>query len=348
MDLGEAWAPQVRKFALLDTAPGRSGEPLGTLYLDLFSRERKQPLSATFTLSAGDRRRRGAAPAGAGEGAGAGAGEDPADCPSTLPLPTVAIVCSFSSAGGAAGTSGSGHGSHGSHDGRHSRAATTLLAHSELTTLYHEFGHALHALLARTEMQHLSGVRGPLDFVECPSLLFERFASDWRVLRTWATHVRTGERIPEQTVRRLRASAVDFAGYDSALQLHYSRADLAFHGPNPPVADTTACVRALHESAFGPALPWVEGCAWHASFSHLVGYSGGYYSYLWCRALSAQLWHERFAEEPLSASAGAELRQRLLEPGNAQAPADMMGAMLRGKALSTEAFVRELTTTGAE
>lgn len=314
---GEGWAQGVRKFALVETAAGKRSEPIGTIYLDLFSRERKQPLSATFTLSAGRR---------AGPGARTDADGDGGEA--ALPLPTVAIVCAFP-----APTPGSA-------------SAPSLLSHSELTTLYHEAGHALHALLSTTSFQHLSGVRGPLDFVECPALLLERFACDWRVLRGWATDVHTNEPIPEELVAALAGSASHFAGYDNALQLLYARTDLAFHGDTPPSADTSGAVRGLHEAAFGPRLPWVEGADWHASFSHLVGYGGGYYAYLWARSLSAQLWQERFAEDPLSQSAGADVRAALLEPGNARPPAALLSDALRGQPLCTEAFARELTGGG--
>ena len=171
----------------------------------------------------------------------------------------------------------------------------------------------------------------------------DSFATDASVLRTWATHVRTGEPIPERLVDALRDSAGDFVGFDTAQQLLYARVDLAFHGPQPPSADTTTAVRALHERAYGAALPWVDGgSCWHAAFSHLIGYSGGYYSYLWCRALAAQLWHERFADDPLSPSAGADLRRTILAPGNARPPARMLSDMLGGKALSNEALLGEL------
>mmetsp|Transcript_33221 Transcript_33221/g.82713 ORF Transcript_33221/g.82713 Transcript_33221/m.82713 type:complete len:560 (-) Transcript_33221:44-1723(-) len=325
LDYGEVWAPSVRKFALVDLALG--SQPIGHIYLDLFKRALKMPINATFTVSAGARRHPAETAVSERAGPGGVLNEQ-----APLALPTVAIVCSFPGA-----DEGAAEGARGS---------LRLLAHADLLTLYHEFGHALHALLGRTEMQHLSGVRGPLDFVECPSLLFERFASDWRVLRRWATHVRTGERIPEALVANMHKSTGHFVGYDTAVQTLYARTDLCFHGSSPPSRDSTAAVKALHERAFGPKLPWVDGTNWHANFGHFVSYSGGYYSYLWCRSLSAQLWHERFAEDPLSSSAGADLRRGLLEPGNARVPTAMLRDVLGGQDLSTEPLLRELSGSG--
>jgi intermediate peptidase len=331
LEAGEGWAAGVRKFALIDTAPGAAAEPAGHVYIDLYARERKQAVNATFTLSAGDRSHRAdrphrAAARGAGEALDVLYGGAPADDDVPLALPTVAIVCSF--AGGPAA------------DGRH---APHLLSHAELVTLYHEFGHALHALLARTELQHLSGVRGPLDFVETPALLFERLATDWRVLRRWATHARTGERIPDELVRNLRRSDGQFAGYDTAVQVLYARTDLAFHGPNPPdAAGSTGVVRALHADVFGAQLPWVDGADWHASFTHFVSYGSGYYAYLWSRSLSAQLWDEHFEQDPLSSSAGALLRHGLLAPGNSLEPAEMLADVLDGRELDMAPFLQEL------
>lgn len=318
----QLWAPHVLKLALCDAegahgvAPG--GAPrlpsgarvLGHLYLDLFARPAKHPVSATYTVSCGE----------------GGAGREPDVAEPAVPV--VAIACSFGSAPAA--------------------GAPTLLSHGELVTLHHELGHALHALLGATEFQHLSGVRGPTDFVECPALLLERFALDWRVVSGWATHVRTGAVVPRELLQRLKASGEMFAGYDLSAQLVLARADLLFHSASPPLEDSTAAMRALHEATYGRALPWVEGTHWHAQFSHVLGYAAGYYAYLWCKVLAAQLWEHRFAHDPLSRAAGDALREHVLAPGNAREPAAMLGAALGGAPLSLRPFLAEHGLLGAQ
>ncbi|XP_062153688.1 mitochondrial intermediate peptidase, mitochondrial isoform X2 [Alnus glutinosa] len=105
-------------------------------------------------------------------------------------LPVVALVCNFS----------------GSHN-----PSTVRLNHWELETLFHEFGHALHSLLSRTDYQHFSGTRVVLDLAETPSNLFECFAWDYRVLRTFARHYSTGEIIPEKLVESMQGARKMFA-----------------------------------------------------------------------------------------------------------------------------------------
>lgn len=91
----------------------------------------------------------------------------------------------------------------------------SLLTHAELETLFHEFGHAMHSLLSRTEFQHLSGTRAQLDFVETPSHLFEYFAWDHRVVGKFAKHYLTDEPIPEEMMKNLRRSKSMFGAMDA-------------------------------------------------------------------------------------------------------------------------------------
>lgn len=91
-------------------------------------------------------------------------------------------------------------------------------SHSEVETLFHEFGHAMHSLLSRTEFQHLSGTRAQLDFVETPAHLFECFVWDPRFVEQFALHFSTNKPIPQNMIWNLRASKNMFAAMDAQVQ----------------------------------------------------------------------------------------------------------------------------------
>ena len=241
---------------------------VGHIYLDLFPRPGKYNHAAHFTVRCGRRLEDG-----------------------SYQLPVVALVCNFANGSGGAGGGG----------GTLTSAEDVLISHGEVETLFHEFGHALHSVLSRTEFQHLSGTRGKLDFVELPSHLMEYFVWDWRVLREFATHYATKEPVPRDLVEAHRASKYMFAGLDTQLQVLYARFDQQVFGPPPadgsPV-DSTAILRELQNAH--TAIPYVEDTYWHARFGHAVGYGAGYYSYLYARVFAAHIWERCFAEDPLN------------------------------------------------
>ncbi|ETV78392.1 hypothetical protein, variant 1 [Aphanomyces astaci] len=146
-----------------------------------------------------------------------------------------------------------------------------LLTHGEVETLFHEFGHALHSVLSQTEMQHVSGTRGQLDFVETPSHLFEYFAWDPRVVETFARHFDTNEPIPRSMVANLRASKHMFSAMDTQTQCLYSMLDLTLFGTQPlpfTPPTTTQALQTLQNQH--TLVPFPTGTHWHTRFGHLV------------------------------------------------------------------------------
>lgn len=214
-------------------------------------------------------------------------------------LPIVALVCNFSGS---------------------RNPSAVRLNHSEVETLFHEFGHALHSLLSRTDYQHFSGTRTVLDFAEIPSNLFEYYAWDYRVLKTFARHYSTGDVIPEKLVESMLGAKNMFAATDLQRQIFYALADQTLHGEQPhPLGDISSVLSELKRKHTN--LEHIEGTHWEARFSHLLNYGAGYYSYLYAKCFAATIWKKVCKEDPLSPIAGNALRTKFLQHGGARDPA---------------------------
>ncbi|MBA0714242.1 hypothetical protein Golax_013226 [Gossypium laxum] len=217
-------------------------------------------------------------------------------------LPVMALVFNFSR----------------SHD-----SSIVRLNHSELETLFHEFGHALHALLSRTDYQHFAGTRVALDFAETPSNLFEYYARDYRVLKKFARHYSTGEVIPEKLVKSLNGARDMFAATELQRQIFYALVDQTLFGEQLSVPrDTNSIVAHLKRQHSNEK--HVEGTHMHIRFSHFLTYGAGYYSYLYAKCFAATIWKKLCQEDPLSPTTGTLLRTKLLQYGGAKEPADLL------------------------
>ena len=229
MDPGENWCNKNEEIHKLSLVHEREG-PMGTIYLDLHPRDGKYAHAAHFAVRCGC----------------AVNGADHSEKGNELEyqLPIVALVCNISS----------------------SINESKCLSHSEMETLFHEFGHAIHSLLSRTTFQHLSGTRAPVDFVETPSQLMELFVRDKRVLDTFAKHYVTGEPIPIETHAKLEASRKSFQSLDLQNQILYARFDQQLFG-TPKNMTSTELFSLLHKQM---NIPYADGTFWHAKFGHIV------------------------------------------------------------------------------
>ncbi|KAH8372959.1 hypothetical protein KR009_008978 [Drosophila setifemur] len=192
----------------------------------------------------------------------------------------------------------------------------TLLSPARVDNLFHEMGHAMHSMLARTEHQHVTGTRCSTDFAEVPSVLMEYFAADPRVLRTFARHFQTHEPISEDMLQRLCASKHMFAASETQLQVFYSALDQEYHGAGPRQdSSTTDTLRSVQSRYYG--LPYVENTAWQLRFSHLVGYGAKYYAYLVSKTIASWIWQTYFEANPFNRQAGEKYRAEILAHGGA-------------------------------
>ncbi|MRT16434.1 M3 family metallopeptidase [Vitellibacter sp. q18] len=164
----------------------------------------------------------------------------------------------------------------------------SLLTFNEVTTLFHEFGHALHGMLANTHYPSLSGTSVYWDFVELPSQILENWCYEKETLELFATHYKTGELIPMEYVEKIKESATFLEGMATLRQLSFGMLDMAWHGSDPSgIKD----VKAFEVAAFDDTqlYPDVKENCMSTSFSHIFqgGYSAGYYSYKWAEVLDA-------------------------------------------------------------
>ncbi|KAM4054824.1 peptidase family M3 domain-containing protein [Hirsutella rhossiliensis] len=315
---GETWHPDVKRLDIVSDA----GEQLAVLYCDLFYRPQKSPNPAHFTVRCSREILAAEVAEAAADFQGAGADGIPAfDSPEqaandgmetstrdgTLKqLPTIALVCDFPKNDNA--------------------REPALLSYCSVETLFHEMGHAIHSILARTCFQNVSGTRCATDFAELPSTLMEHFAADPAVLGLFARHWKTDAPLPCDLVAERIRLARRFEGSDTEHQILLAMLDQAYHSPDVarPGFDSTAVFHDVHRrNAHGPHDP-PETC-WQGFFGHLHSYGSTYYSYLFDRVLAERVWRVVFRAggsggAALSRDAGERLKQNLLKWGGGRDP----------------------------
>ncbi len=212
----------------------------------------------------------------------------------------------------------------------------SLLKHTEVTTLFHEFGHILHLSLSRAEFARFSGGETEWDFVEAPSQIMEHWAWDPSVLGRFARHYQTGEPMPADLAEQLRGSRFVNVGLKTAMQAFYGQIDLALHA-EPTTPDLDAALRRTYAVT---GMPYPEGTFMLAGFGHLLGgYDAGYYGYLWANVIGDDMY-SRFANEGiLSPSVGADYRREILEPNGSRDAEELVRGFL-GRDSSNAEFLR--------
>lgn len=219
----------------------------------------------------------------------------------------------------------------------HGDNAGGVISHSEVETLFHEFGHALHSLLSRTTFQHMSGTRAAMDFVETPSHLLEHYVWDTNFLQRIARHHTTGEVIPEHLIHLLRKSRQQFKSLELQNQILYSRFDQTLFGVPSNKSSTEIFAHLYHEAG----IPYADGTHWHTRFGHLVSYGAGYYGYLYAQAFASDIWQTHFQGNSLSRQSGDRLWHDLLGHGGARDPQTMLTGLL-GREPSVVGLFEEL------
>lgn len=215
--------------------------------------------------------------------------------------PHISVVCNFS---------------------KPTSSAPSLLTFQELTTLFHEFGHALHGIMADTTYPSLSGTSVKWDFVELPSQFMENYCYEPELLSSFAQHYETKEKLDQEKIAKLSASKSFLEGYQTLRQIGFGLLDLSYHTQIKPIVDIKEFeTRATKLTSLYPVS---TNTAISPSFAHIFqgGYAAGYYSYKWAEVLDADAF-ELFKEKGIFNKPTAEKFKELLSKGGSQAPMEL-------------------------
>ncbi len=208
-----------------------------------------------------------------------------------------------------------------------------LMEHDDVVTLFHEFGHLVHHVLAGGgEWTRFAGVATEWDFVEAPSQMLEEWAWDADVLRTFAISG-DGEPIPADLVHRMRDADDSGKGYHARTQMFYAAMSYWFHTSRPH--DLTAAMRELQER-YSP-FPYIDGTHMFASFGHLSGYSSGYYTYMWSLVIAKDLFSAFDPDNLFDPEIAGRYRDRVLAPGGTKDAAELVADFL-GRPYTFDAY----------
>ena len=233
--------------------------------------------------------------------------------------PHIAIVCNFT---------------------RPTETRPSLLTFNEVTTLFHEFGHALHGMLADTTYPNLSGTSVYWDFVELPSQIMENWCYEEEALDLFATHYKTGEKIPMDLVNKIKDSSNFLEGMATLRQLSFGKLDMAYHGHDPSGIED---VKQFEKKVFAETdlYPDVSESCMSTAFSHIFqgGYSSGYYSYKWAEVLDADAF-EAFKQNGIfDRETGSRFRSFILSRGGTEKPMDLY-VKFRGREPDSRALLK--------
>lgn len=201
------------------------------------------------------------------------------------------------------------------------KSKPSLLTFNEVTTLFHEFGHGLHGMLANTTYPSLSGTSVYWDFVELPSQMMENWCYEQEALELFATHYETGEVIPMDLVRKIKESATFQEGMQTLRQLSFGLLDMSWHGIDPrSITD----VKKHEEAAFKETnlYPDTQETCMSVAFSHIFqgGYSSGYYSYKWAEVLDADAFAFFKEKGIFNKEVATKFKDNILSKGGTENP----------------------------
>lgn len=217
----------------------------------------------------------------------------------------------------------------------------SLLTFDETTTLFHEFGHALHGLLTTVKYASLSGTNVEHDFVELPSQMNENWMRQRDFVKSFAKHYETGEVIGDDLLDAIERNALFLDGYGCIRQLTFGYLDMKWHATDPETLPTD--IEAVEAEARKglELLPHAAGTAMSPSFTHIFsgGYAAGYYGYKWSEILDADAFEE-FIHNGLTDRATADrFRENILERGDSEDPAELYRAF-KGRDATVDALLR--------
>ncbi|MFY0607204.1 MAG: M3 family metallopeptidase [Cyclobacteriaceae bacterium] len=237
-------------------------------------------------------------------------------------IPHISIVCNFTPS---------------------SEDAPSLLKFDEVSTLFHEFGHALHGVLANTRYESLSGTSVFWDFVELPSQIFENWCYEKECLDLFAKHHETGEAIPEVYIDRLKASAIYHEAYATVRQISFALLDMKWHHISLADAQAIDDISQVEKSALGvmDLFPPVDGTNMSVQFGHIFGggYAAGYYSYKWAELLDADAFALFQQNGVFDKPTAQSFKDYILSQGGTDHPMNLY-KKFRGQEPSPEALLK--------
>ena len=217
----------------------------------------------------------------------------------------------------------------------------SLLTFDETTTLFHEFGHALHGLLTTVKHASLSGTNVEHDFVELPSQMNENWMRQRDFVKSFAKHYETGEVIGDDLLDAIERNALFLDGYGCIRQLTFGYLDMEWHATDPETLPTDIEEVEAEARKGLELLPHAAGTAMSPSFTHIFsgGYAAGYYGYKWSEILDADAFEE-FIHNGLTDRATADrFRENILERGDSEDPAELYRAF-KGRDATVDALLR--------
>ncbi|MDQ1160958.1 peptidyl-dipeptidase Dcp [Chryseobacterium sp. SORGH_AS 447] len=233
--------------------------------------------------------------------------------------PHISIVCNFS---------------------KPTKDTPSLLTFQEVTTLFHEFGHALHGMLANTQYPNLSGTSVKWDFVELPSQFLENFCYEPEFLKTFAKHYKTGEVLPDEKIEKIAQSKNFMEGYQTLRQLGFGLLDMNYHTKVGELENKSVKEFEDKYTKATQLYPANPEMAMSPSFSHIFqgGYSAGYYSYKWAEVLDADAF-QYFKENGIFNPEIAAKYKVLLSSGGTKDPMELYKSF-RGSEPKVESLLK--------
>lgn len=215
----------------------------------------------------------------------------------------------------------------------------SLLTFNEVTTLFHEFGHALHGMLANTTYPSLSGTSVYWDFVELPSQIMENWCYEPEALALFAKHYETEEIIPQHYVDKIKESASFLEGMATLRQLSFGILDMAYHAKAQTITDVKVFEKAA--MAIASLYPDVAENCMSVSFSHIFqgGYSSGYYSYKWAEVLDADAFAYFQEKGIFDKEVASKFKDTVLSKGGTELPMELY-KRFRGQEPKPEALLK--------
>ena len=233
--------------------------------------------------------------------------------------PHVSIVCNFT---------------------KPTKTKPSLLTFNEVTTLFHEFGHALHGMLAKGNYESLTGTSVFWDFVELPSQIFENWSYEKECLDLFAKHYETGEIIPSELIQKIKNAANFQQGYQTVRQISFGLLDMAYHGTDPSaITDVFSFEKKILEPT--SLLPEVTGTLMSTSFSHIFqgGYAAGYYSYKWAEVLDADAFEMFLEMGVFDRETATSFKENILSAGGKEHPT-ILYKRFRGREPKPDALLK--------